>query len=207
MKDNCFTEFCCFLSNLNMNQLQVYIYPLPFEPPFHGLLFKMWVIQLPNKFCSFFTLDIFFFLIISLRRNSIMWWPGPRILNFISIFALVLFRNIYCWNFCGIFIRLLCLHFSKMGIAFLPLRLWNFRMRIMISSIKYHLPNKSTNRIWGSNMLNRITILTIWKANFVTNPGCLHLCATQIYCTHISVWYWAILAMNASTYPIAKHYC
>ena len=32
LKDNCFTEFC-FLSNLNMNQSQVYIYPLPFEPP------------------------------------------------------------------------------------------------------------------------------------------------------------------------------
>ena len=35
LKDNCFTEFCCFLSNLNMNQPQVYIYPLPFEPPSH----------------------------------------------------------------------------------------------------------------------------------------------------------------------------
>ena len=32
-KDNCFTEFCCFLSNLNMNKPQVYTYPLPFEPP------------------------------------------------------------------------------------------------------------------------------------------------------------------------------
>ena len=31
MKDNCFTEFCYFLSNLNMNQSYVYIYPLPFE--------------------------------------------------------------------------------------------------------------------------------------------------------------------------------
>ena len=29
MKDNCLTEFCCFLSNLNMNQSQVYIY-IPF---------------------------------------------------------------------------------------------------------------------------------------------------------------------------------
>ena len=35
MKDNLFTEFCCFLSNLNMNQSQVYIFPLPFEPPSH----------------------------------------------------------------------------------------------------------------------------------------------------------------------------
>ena len=35
LKDNCFTEFCCFLSNLYMNQPQVYIYPLPFEPPSH----------------------------------------------------------------------------------------------------------------------------------------------------------------------------
>ena len=33
LKDSCFTEFCCFLSNLNMNQPQVYIYSLPFEPP------------------------------------------------------------------------------------------------------------------------------------------------------------------------------
>ena len=29
MTDNCFTEFCCFLSNFNMSQPQVYIYPLP----------------------------------------------------------------------------------------------------------------------------------------------------------------------------------
>ena len=35
LKDNGFTEFCCFLSNLNMNQLQVYICPLPFETPSH----------------------------------------------------------------------------------------------------------------------------------------------------------------------------
>ena len=33
MKDYCFTEFCCFLSNLNMNQPRVYIYPLPFGTP------------------------------------------------------------------------------------------------------------------------------------------------------------------------------
>ena len=35
LKDNSFTEFCCFLSNLNMNQLSVYIYPLPFETASH----------------------------------------------------------------------------------------------------------------------------------------------------------------------------
>ena len=35
MKYNCFMEFCYFLSNLNMNQPQVYMYPLPFEPPSH----------------------------------------------------------------------------------------------------------------------------------------------------------------------------
>ena len=35
LKDNCFTEFCCFLSNLNVNQPWVYIYPLPFEIPSH----------------------------------------------------------------------------------------------------------------------------------------------------------------------------
>ena len=33
LNDNCFTEFCCFLSNLNMNQPQAYIYPLSFETP------------------------------------------------------------------------------------------------------------------------------------------------------------------------------
>ena len=27
LKDNCFTEFCCFLSNFTVNQPQVYIYP------------------------------------------------------------------------------------------------------------------------------------------------------------------------------------
>ena len=42
LKDSCFAEFCCFLPNLNMNQLykyiyiythtHTYIYPLPFEP-------------------------------------------------------------------------------------------------------------------------------------------------------------------------------
>ena len=35
LKDNCFTEFCCFLSNLNMNQPQVYMWPHPLEPPSH----------------------------------------------------------------------------------------------------------------------------------------------------------------------------
>ena len=29
LKDNCFTEFCCFLSSLNMNKSKVYIYPFP----------------------------------------------------------------------------------------------------------------------------------------------------------------------------------
>ena len=31
LKGNCFTEFCCFLPNLNMNQSQVYIHHLPSE--------------------------------------------------------------------------------------------------------------------------------------------------------------------------------
>ena len=31
LKYSCFTEFCCFPSNLNMNQPQVFIDPLPFE--------------------------------------------------------------------------------------------------------------------------------------------------------------------------------
>ena len=35
LKDNSFTEFCCFLSNFNMNQPQIYIYPLPSETPSH----------------------------------------------------------------------------------------------------------------------------------------------------------------------------
>ena len=35
LKDNCFTEYCCFLSNLNMNQPEVYISPLTSEPPSH----------------------------------------------------------------------------------------------------------------------------------------------------------------------------
>ena len=35
MKNSCFTEFGCFLSNLNKNQPHIYIYPLPFEPPSH----------------------------------------------------------------------------------------------------------------------------------------------------------------------------
>ena len=33
LKDNCFIEFCCFLSNLNMNQPQIYICPLPLKLP------------------------------------------------------------------------------------------------------------------------------------------------------------------------------
>ena len=33
LKDYCFTEFRCFLSNLNMNQPRVYIYPLSFVTP------------------------------------------------------------------------------------------------------------------------------------------------------------------------------
>ena len=35
LMDNCFTEFCSFLSNLNKNQPQGYIYSLPFETPSH----------------------------------------------------------------------------------------------------------------------------------------------------------------------------
>ena len=35
LKDNCFKEFCYFLSNLNMNQPYVYIYPLLYEPLAH----------------------------------------------------------------------------------------------------------------------------------------------------------------------------
>jgi len=33
LKDNYFTEFCCFQSNLSMNQPYVYIYSLSFEAP------------------------------------------------------------------------------------------------------------------------------------------------------------------------------
>ena len=44
LKDNYFTEFWCFLWNLNMNQPQVYIHPLPFEPPSHLPFFRAaWV--------------------------------------------------------------------------------------------------------------------------------------------------------------------
>ena len=35
LQNICFTEFCHFLSNLNTNQPEVYIYLLPFEPPSH----------------------------------------------------------------------------------------------------------------------------------------------------------------------------
>ena len=35
LKDNCFTEFCYFLSNINMNQPQVHPCPLPRETPSH----------------------------------------------------------------------------------------------------------------------------------------------------------------------------
>ena len=34
LKDNCFIELCCFLSNLNLISPR-YICPLPFEPPSH----------------------------------------------------------------------------------------------------------------------------------------------------------------------------
>ena len=43
LEDNCFTAFCCFLSNLNMNQPYIYIYPLPFEPPSHLLPHLGWL--------------------------------------------------------------------------------------------------------------------------------------------------------------------
>ena len=35
LKDNCFTVLSWFLSYINMNQPQVYLCPLPLEPPFH----------------------------------------------------------------------------------------------------------------------------------------------------------------------------
>ena len=37
LKDNCFTEFCCFVSNLNMNQRYTYI-PSLLNLPHHFLL-------------------------------------------------------------------------------------------------------------------------------------------------------------------------
>ena len=35
MKDNCFPEFCCFLSDINKNQPQVHPCPFPPKPPCH----------------------------------------------------------------------------------------------------------------------------------------------------------------------------
>jgi len=35
LEDNCFTMLCWFLPYINMNQSQVYICPLPLEPPSH----------------------------------------------------------------------------------------------------------------------------------------------------------------------------
>ena len=56
LKDNCFTKFCCFVSNLNMNQPQVYKYPsllnLPPSPStshpsrlIQSLCLSFWAIQ------------------------------------------------------------------------------------------------------------------------------------------------------------------
>ena len=36
LKDNCFTEFCFLLPHINMNQLQVYICPLPLDGEDNG---------------------------------------------------------------------------------------------------------------------------------------------------------------------------
>ena len=51
LKDNCSTEFCCFLSNLSMNQPLVYIYPLPLETPSY----------LPPQHVSFYISTFVFF--------------------------------------------------------------------------------------------------------------------------------------------------
>ena len=67
LKNNCFTEFCFFFSNLNMNQPQVYIYPLPFEPPSHLLL----LFEFPEPYSKFllavyFTCNVSFHVTLSI---------------------------------------------------------------------------------------------------------------------------------------------
>ena len=56
LKDNCFTEFCCFLPNLNMNQPQMYIYPLPVKAPspFHpSSLIQSLCFEFPEPYRKF----------------------------------------------------------------------------------------------------------------------------------------------------------
>ena len=79
LKPNCFTEFCCFLSNLNMNQPWVYIYPLHFEPPSHllphpalldwcrALIWVSWATQQIPIGCYFAYSDVSFHVTVSIR--------------------------------------------------------------------------------------------------------------------------------------------
>ena len=65
MEDNCFMMRCWFLLYNNMNQLYVYIYPLPLEPPSHPFLsHPSRSSQIGSTF--FFFLIIFYWDIVAL---------------------------------------------------------------------------------------------------------------------------------------------
>ena len=58
LEDNCFTMLCSFLLYVSMNQLCVYVWRLPFEPPYHPTppshpSLGHHRAELPVSYCSF----------------------------------------------------------------------------------------------------------------------------------------------------------
>ena len=95
-KYNCFIEFCCFLSNLNMNQPYVYIYPLLCEAPLHllpphripldwyrALVWVSWAIQQIPVGYLFTYGNVSFHVILSIHLT--LSSPLPMSINLLSM--------------------------------------------------------------------------------------------------------------------------
>ena len=77
MEDNCFMMRCWFLLYNNMNQLYVYIYPLPLEPPSHPFLSH------PSRSSQIGSTFFFFFISFLLGYScfTLCWFLLYNIMN------------------------------------------------------------------------------------------------------------------------------
>ena len=98
MKDNCFTKCYCFLSNLPMNQPEVYIYPLSFEfdsylPPhptplgwYRAPVWVSWALQQIHLSAIYFTYgNVSFPVTLSIRLT--LSSPVPMSTSLFSVSA------------------------------------------------------------------------------------------------------------------------
>ena len=82
---NCFTMLCSFLLNSNMNQLYIYIYPLPLKPPSHcprsSQSTKLRSLCYTAAFTSYFTqASVYMSVLFSIHPLS---FPTPHTHEFI----------------------------------------------------------------------------------------------------------------------------